>query len=169
LVNKFPSNRDIRYQGAIIENDRILLIKHMPLQGGSPYWLIPGGGREDGETEAECVQREMKEETNLDVEVADLLLDEPGFPGGPYPWRKTYLCKPIGGEAKPGYEPELEAASAYAIFEVKWFDLKDISGWDQLLTEDPNTRPQVERIREKLGYMASHGRGAVGDVGQTLS
>lgn len=154
------SGRDIRYQGAIVDDDRILLIKHKPLHGGSPYWLIPGGGREDGESEVECVQREMREETNLVVEVAGLLLDEPGFPGGPYPRRKTYLCKPIGGEAKPGYEPELEAASAYAISEVKWFDLRDTSGWGRLLTSDPNTRPQVERIREKLGYEAIPGEGS---------
>lgn len=163
------SNREIRYQGAIIEDDRILLLKHMPLLGGSPYWLLPGGGREDGETEIECVRREMKEETNLVVEVTGLLLDEPGFPGAPYPRRKTYLCEPIGGEAKPGYEPELDAASTYAISEVKWFDLRDTSGWDRLLTEDPNTCPQVDRIREKLGYLAGRGRGALGDVGQTMS
>ena len=77
-MDEFVFGREIRYQGAIVQNDRILLIKHMPLRGGSPYWLIPGGGIEDGETEIECVRREMKEETNLVVEVIRLVLDEPG-------------------------------------------------------------------------------------------
>lgn len=153
-MHEFLSNRDIRYQGAIVKDDRILLIKLMPPQGRSPYWLIPGGGREDGESEVECVQREMKEETNLVVEVHRLLLDEPGSPGGPYLRRKTYLCVPIGGEPTPGYEPELEVASGYSISEVKWFDLRDTSGWDQLLTNDQITYSQMERIREELGYKA---------------
>lgn len=161
--------RDIRYQGAIVQDDRILLIKHMPLHGGSPYWLIPGGGREDGETEIECVRREMEEETNLVVEVLGLLLDEPGSPDGPYLRRKTYLCRPIGGEAKPGYEPELDAASSYAISEVRWFDMRDISGWDQLLANDPITYPQMERIREELGYKATQEEEPKRDVGKTMS
>jgi 8-oxo-dGTP pyrophosphatase MutT (NUDIX family) len=149
---EFWTEREIRYQGAIVEDDRILLIKHMPLDGGSPYWLIPGGGIEPGETEIECVQREMKEETKLDGEVVRLVLDEPGFPDEPYRRLKTYLCKPIGGEAKPGYEPELEAAGDYAISEVKWFDLEDTSGWGTLVINDPFTYPQLMRIRAELGY-----------------
>jgi 8-oxo-dGTP diphosphatase len=149
---KFPTGREIRYQGAIVQDDHILLIKHMPLHGGSPYWLIPGGRIEDGETEVECVQREMKEETNLDVKVIRQVLDEPSLPGDLYRQLRTFLCKPIGGEAKPGYEPELEAASKYSISEVKWFDLRDTSEWGNLLINDRFTYPQLVRIRVELGY-----------------
>lgn len=156
-MHEFPSDREIRYQGAIIEDERILLIKHTPLHGGSSYWLIPGGGREEGETEIECVRREMKEETNLVVEVVRLILDKPCFPEESYLRRKTFLCKPVGGEAKPGYEPELEAASEYSITEVKWFDLRDISQWGQLLIDDPFTFPQLSQIREKLSYTGIQG------------
>lgn len=148
----FQTDRVVRYQGAIIDDDHILLIKHMPLEGGSPYWVIPGGGIEDGETETECVVREMKEETNLDVEVIGLIMDEPGRPGEPYQRLKTYRCKPVGGEASPGYEPELEAASQYAISDVRWFDLQDISEWGQRVINDPFTYPQMVQIRAKLGY-----------------
>jgi len=148
----FQTDRVVRYQGAIIDDDHILLIKHMPLQGGSPYWVIPGGGIEDGETETECVAREMKEETNLDVEVIGLIVDEPGRPGEPYQRLKTYRCKPVGGTASPGYEPELGAASQYAISEVKWFDLRDSSEWGKRLIDDPFTYPQMGQIRAKLGY-----------------
>lgn len=153
----FQTDRVVRYQGAIIDDDQILLIMHMPLKGGSPYWVIPGGGIEDGESETECVAREMKEETNLDVEVVRLILDEPGRPGEPYQRLKTYLCKPVGGTASPGYEPELEAASEYAISEVKWFDLRDTSEWGQRLIDDPFTYPQMVQIRAKLSYTEIQG------------
>ena len=151
-MDEFVFAREIRYQGAIVQNDRILLIKHRPLRGGSPYWLIPGGGIEDGETEIECVRREMREETNLDVQVIRLVLDEPGLPEEPYRRLKTYLCMPVGGEAKPGYEPELEAASEYSISEVRWFDLRHTTDWGETVINDPFTYPQLMRIRVELGY-----------------
>jgi len=145
-------SRTIRYQGAIIRNDHILLIKHREYASGDDYWVIPGGGREDGETEEECVEREMMEETHLNVTVKRLLLDEPGHPDEAYPRFKTYLCIPMSGEAHPGYEPESEAAEQYAITEVGWFDLRDETTWEAKVITDPFTYPLLQRIRTVLGY-----------------
>ena len=145
-------SRLIRYQGAIIQEDQILLIMHREHSTGRAYWVIPGGGRELDETEEACVQREMLEETSLDIVVERLLLDEPGVPNGIYKRLKTYLCKAVKGNAKPGYEPEIEAAQIYAIVEVRWFDLKDPSSWDAKMRDDPFTFPLVQRIRTVLGY-----------------
>ncbi len=142
--------RTTRYQGAIIQDHSILLIKHRHHDDGREYWVIPGGGQEPGETEEECVQREMKEETHLHVRVERLLL-EFVLPGGVYK-RKTYLCSPIAGRAQPGYEPELEAAQDYAITEVAWFDLRDETTWDPLAVRNSITYPLLLRIRAALGY-----------------
>ena len=121
-------NRHTRYQGAIVKDHCILLLKQRIFPSGRIIWLFPGGGLDSGETEEECVQREMKEETNLDVRVVSLLIDEPGNPGDVYRQLKTYLCEPVGGEASPGYDPEydpeIEAAGLHGIPEIKWFDLR---------------------------------------------
>jgi len=69
--------RYTRYQGAIIQNNHILLINHCEHKTGRSYWIFPGGGIESGETEGECVQREMKEETNFNVRILALLFYEP--------------------------------------------------------------------------------------------
>ena len=144
--------RHTRYQGAIIHNDAIMLIRHKHHATNRTYWVFPGGGIEDGETEEECISREMKEETNLIVSVERLILDEPEHPDEIYKWQKTYLCRPIEGIPKPGYEPEPEAAAEYSIVEVRWFDLRDEIDWGDKLLQDPITYPQLLRLREALGY-----------------
>ena len=48
----------------IIENGQVLLI-----QQTEGHWGFPKGHVEEGETELETAIREVKEETNLDVEV----------------------------------------------------------------------------------------------------
>lgn len=144
--------RSIRYQGAIIQNDCILLIKHRIPGGGPSFWAIPGGGMEAGETEEVCVAREMYEETNLRVQVHELLLDEPDIPNGSYLRRKTYRCSVMSGNAQPGYEPAVESTAVYAITDVGWFDMREPQAWDTLLLSDAITYPSVQQIRQCLGY-----------------
>ncbi len=141
-----------RYQGAIIRNDQILLIKHSHHKSGVEYWLLPGGGREEGETEEECVQREMKEETNLDVVVERLLLETAGQPNTTYRSYKTYLCKPLTINAQPGYEPEPEASKVYEISEVNWFDLRSEENWPTDEVFKRFFHPQLKKIQNLLGY-----------------
>jgi ADP-ribose pyrophosphatase YjhB (NUDIX family) len=144
--------RVIRYQGAIVRDDQILLIKHTEHKNGRGYWLVPGGGREAGESEEACVQREMLEETCLHIRVERLLLDEPGEPGGVYQRMKTYLCRVVAGEARPGYEPELAAAAEYGITDVAWLDLRRTTTWPAAIVTDSITYPLLQRIRAVLGY-----------------
>ncbi|MGH3202102.1 MAG: NUDIX hydrolase [Streptosporangiaceae bacterium] len=60
--------------GAVIKDDRgrLLLIKrgHEP---GAGLWSIPGGRIEPGETDAEALVREMREETGLVVQAGPLV------------------------------------------------------------------------------------------------
>ena len=144
-------SRVIRYQGAVIRDDHILLVKHREHATGRSYWIIPGGGREENETEEACVQREILEETHLVVTIERLLLDEAALTGA-YQRRKTYLCSVGMGDALPGYEPETEAAQRYAITEVGWFDLRHPASWDDQIKTDSITYPLLQKIQAILGY-----------------
>ena len=141
-----------RYQAAIIHDEEILLIKHQEHKNGRAYWVLPGGGIENGETEVQCVLREVKEETNLEIELVELILDEPPQhqEKGVYQRFKTFLCHPITIEASPGYEPEPEAAAKYAITDVGWYNINDETTWDPLIVNDPITAPGLRRIRAAL-------------------
>lgn len=144
--------RQIRYQGAIIQDHHLLLIRHREHETGHSYWLFPGGGIEPGESAEECVRREMSEETHLTVAVEQLILDEVADQPNPYQRWQTYLCSVVAGEAKPGHEPELEAQAEYGIVEVRWFDLRDPTSWGAV-HETPRTARQLLRLQAALGYI----------------
>lgn len=150
-------SRHTRYQGAIICDHHILLITHHERRSGRVYWVIPGGGREPPETEEECVVREMLEETHLTVKVERLLRVDPAPRRGVYQRYKTFLCSVISGVAAPGSEPEPDVAAHYSITNVEWFDLRDPDSWTEDLRTDRITRPQIEMIRETLGYRQTQG------------
>src|SRR5512139_3611425 len=112
----------IRCQGAIVKGSQVLLIQHREHASGRSYWLLPGGGQEDGESAEEGVVRDMREETGLEVKVERLLLDDPVVEGDGKVYNRyvTYLCRILSGEPKPGYEPETEASEFYSITKVGW-------------------------------------------------
>jgi 8-oxo-dGTP pyrophosphatase MutT (NUDIX family) len=144
-------SRITRYQGAVIHDDQILLIKHRHHKSGREYWVIPGGGREEGETEEECVKREIMEETNLEVVVERLLLDLPGQTDDDfYRFYKTYLCKPITIDAQPGSEPEFETSKGFEISEVGWFSLHNESHWPKNPAFNQFVYPTLKKIQQIL-------------------
>ena len=49
---------------AIIIRDGLILLTHETISG---WWLVPGGGMEEGETPEECCIREVEEETGFIV------------------------------------------------------------------------------------------------------
>jgi 8-oxo-dGTP pyrophosphatase MutT (NUDIX family) len=145
---------DARYQAAILHNGHVLLIKVWDHTfTGQTFWTIPGGGRQPGESEEECVRREAWEETNLRVEVDRLLLETPDAPDGLYERLKTYACRIAGGEPRPGSEPEVDSAERRTIQAVGWFDLRDPASWDPLARNDPITLAMLLRLRAALGYV----------------
>lgn len=60
-----------RVTGICVEDDRVLLLDQDT--DGPRRWSLPGGKLEPGETLAEALVREMREETGAEVEVGRLL------------------------------------------------------------------------------------------------
>ncbi len=55
-------------RGVIVKDDKILLSGMvMPDIPGEVFYLIPGGGQDEGETLEQCCEREVREETGLKV------------------------------------------------------------------------------------------------------
>jgi len=72
LKREYPSQPIVGVGAVILQEGKILLAKRGS-EPGKGKWSIPGGLVELGETVAKAVVREVKEETNLDVEVLRLI------------------------------------------------------------------------------------------------
>jgi 8-oxo-dGTP diphosphatase len=86
----------------VLEGDHVLLVqrKYEPRKGG---WTLPAGFVEYGELLEECAVRELKEETNLDVELTGVFnaysaMDDPRVKVV----LVLYLGKRVGGELAAG-------------------------------------------------------------------
>ena len=105
--------------GAVIKDGqgRLLLIKrgHAPAAG---LWSLPGGRIEPGETDAEALVREMREETGLVIEAGQLIgtVRRPAQDGGDFDIR-DYAATVIGGTLRPGDD----AADA------RWVDASELA------------------------------------------
>jgi 8-oxo-dGTP pyrophosphatase MutT (NUDIX family) len=138
--------RDTRLQAAIVRDGRLLLVQCTP-PGEPPFWVLPGGGREAGESDAEAVAREVREELGVMVDVGAVLDDVPADPpDGTYTRWRTFACRLLGGEPVAcGNDGGAELTA------VRWLPLADRDEWDAALRSDPFLSPQLERIRAALG------------------
>jgi len=117
---EYPELPIVAVGGVVIAGDRVLLARRgsEPMRG---QWSIPGGVLEVGESLAEGVTRELREETGLALRVVNLIeaLDrifpdpaelppEAARPEGARPRPRyhyvilDYLCEIIGGEPCAG-------------------------------------------------------------------
>lgn len=99
------------------DDDRILLIQ----RADDRLWAMPGGAFEMGETAAEGVRREAREETGVDVEVLDLIgvYDSRlcGTRSSIQLFQFVFLCRPISlGSATTPHE----------VLDFGWFSDSDL-------------------------------------------
>ena len=141
--------------GAVIQDDKgkILLVKHKRERGGywQGKWICPGGELELGEQIEDGIKREVKEETNLEIELVKPLVPfdrivTTNEPKGPQNRNKSiasstfaakpqtslhviyidYIAKLVGGELKVASD----------VGEALWVEKTDISKIWQQLHED---------------------------------
>ncbi len=116
----FSQRPNFRVSVIIInEKEEILLVQHR--KANRLYWVLPGGRIEYGEDFATCAVRELKEETNLDIEFGKVVyLSEAIAPDRSRHIINIYATgKVLGGEMKIGDEPMLAAVDYKPLMELE--------------------------------------------------
>ena len=107
--------------GAVILNDKnevLLLQRNKEPEKG--FWSIPGGAVEFNETIEDALIREIKEETDVDVEIIKLLsvVNHIVKSDSAHWVSPNFLCKIISGTVK-NVEPNKHT-------DIQWFSLNDL-------------------------------------------
>jgi 8-oxo-dGTP diphosphatase len=117
---------DIRV-GAVVERDGALLLVRHQKPDRDPYWVLPGGRLEPGETIPECAEREISEETGLSARFSGVLYVSEFLREGRHTVDVTVRMAPVGeGEAELGSDPEVAPGSEPTLRELRWVEVDEL-------------------------------------------
>ena len=104
----FQGKVRVRACGLLIEQNKILLLKHDGLGPDGHLWLPAGGGVEFGQSAEETVVREYLEETGLNIEIVKYLFANEHIDEKHHAVELFFLVKRLSGELRLGSDPELK-------------------------------------------------------------
>lgn len=118
-----------RAQCLVVRGNRILLVKHCV--DGEEYYILPGGGTEQGEAPEEAAVRELSEECNVKGTIIRKTGEfyDPYNNNGLYVGFYTYLMDIGDQEPTLGYDPEF--GDDQVLKEVVWLTLDELSERDR--------------------------------------
>ena len=107
--------------GAVLVRDGALLVARHQKPDRDPYWVLPGGRLEPGETIPECAEREVEEETGLSTRFLGVLYVGEFLREGRHTVDVVARMHTDGGvEARLGSDPEVAPGSEPTLREVRW-------------------------------------------------
>ena len=121
--------------GTVVERNGALLLARHEKPAREPYWVLPGGRLEPGETIPECAERELMEETGLEGRFAGVLYVSEFMAQDRHTVDVTVRVEAPNGEAQLGSDPEVEEGSEPTLRELRWVqsgELEEIQllpGW----------------------------------------
>jgi ADP-ribose pyrophosphatase YjhB (NUDIX family) len=112
---------------------RALLVRQR--HEGRDIWMLPGGAIEDGENALEAAEREVREETCLEVRVGRMLWHvEEVSPERGQRFVNIFTADVVGGEASVGSDPEFGSGSQ-VLNGIGYFSKEEIAGFEHVYPE----------------------------------
>lgn len=125
LVDKFGGRLRTRVNGILIQNEKILMIKHK-MSKERNFWNVPGGGMKFGFNVQENLEREFLEETGLYIKVGQFICVHEFLEPPLHAIELFFEVKQIGGNLKMGTDPELHE-SQQLITEIGYLNIENLN------------------------------------------
>jgi 8-oxo-dGTP diphosphatase len=121
--------------GAVVARDGALLLVRHQKPDRNPYWVLPGGRLEPGETIPECAEREILEETGLSARFYGVLYLSEFLREGRHTVDVTVRMTPEGDEeAVLGSDPEVAPGSEPTLRALRWVEAEELEELELLPT-----------------------------------
>jgi len=137
--------------------EKILMLKRAPGTWQEGTWCFPGGRVQLGETIQEACQRELKEETGLDIPTGEMP-DNPEFIESPSGYDLAVFqagLRVFGDEADPAFQEALDITLSEEHTEYGWFTIEEAFA---LELAGPATKQILEEL-EVPGMMDAEAAG----------
>jgi 8-oxo-dGTP diphosphatase len=113
----------IRVTCALIQfNQKTLVVQRSGKMNLPLKWEFPGGKIENGETEEECIIREIKEELNLDIEVIKRLNSSLYDYSGIKIYLIPFIANQIGGQIILNEHKDYKYLTKDKLLNLDWAD-----------------------------------------------
>jgi ADP-ribose pyrophosphatase YjhB (NUDIX family) len=129
IESKFGHHLRIRVNGVMIEENKILLVKHK-MSADRDFWSTPGGGMQFGSSAQENLTREFLEETRLKITVEEFLFVHEYLDPPLHAVECFFRVKRISGTATLGKDPEL-APEDQILEDISWMTLEGLKSLDK--------------------------------------
>lgn len=124
----------VRVAAVVAREGRLLLVRHQK-PDRAPYWVLPGGRLEPGETIPACAAREVDEETGLRAAFSGVLYVGEFLREGRHTVDVTVRMIPDdAAEASLGTDPEVAPDAEPTLRELRWVGVEELRGIDLLPT-----------------------------------
>jgi 8-oxo-dGTP diphosphatase len=124
IESKFGNQLRVRVNGILIQDEKILMVKHL-MGNGKILWSVPGGGMDFGQNARNNLIREFSEETGLEVFVENYLFVHEYLDPPLHGMEHFFLVKKTGGELILGIDPEL-FLNNQILAEIRWMDINEL-------------------------------------------
>ena len=113
--------------GVVIERSGALLLVRHEKPDRDPYWVLPGGRLELGETIPACAEREVAEEVGLDAGFLEVLYISEFFQEDRHTVDITVKVEvPAGQEPELGSDPEVEPGAETTLKDLRWVRIEEL-------------------------------------------
>ena len=140
VSSSFNGQLRVRVCGILLKEGQLLMAQHKPFGPAGELWIPPGGGMEFGESATECLVREFKEETNLEVQVGSLLFVHETHRNSIHAIELFFEITHYSGEVKTGTDPELSSDNQI---------LRDV----KFISQEKINKMPVEMLHNVFNYL----------------